>query len=91
MTVLPVDLDDQNGLAAKLLRYSTTVWASEQTGTRPMGEPNQTLEQVLASRGCYIRSDDGVDTPITHHTYMARPVTAEEFANGGHHMHSTRL
>jgi AAA domain len=77
MKVLPVDLDDQNDLAAKLLRYSTTVWASQQIGARPMGEPNQTLEQVLASGGCYIRPVNGVDTPITHHTYMARPVTAE--------------
>eukprot|EP00953_Heterococcus_sp_UTEX-ZZ885_P020937 11712-Heterococcus_DN1.PRE.2 len=83
MNVLVVDVDDQNDLAAKLLRYPTTVWASQQLGARPMGEPNQTLEQVLATGGYYIRSVNGVDTPITHHTYMARPVTDEEIAQWG--------
>jgi hypothetical protein len=83
MKVLATDVDDQNDLAAKLLRYSTTVWASQQLGARPVGDPTQTLEQVLASGGCYIRCVNGVDTPITHHTYMARPVTAAETAKWG--------
>eukprot|EP00953_Heterococcus_sp_UTEX-ZZ885_P027488 14743-Heterococcus_DN1.PRE.6 len=68
MKVLSVDLDDQNDLAGMLLRKRVHDWAGTLGDDATFDEEGQ----------FWYRTTEGYDRPITHHDYMARPVTVEE-------------
>jgi hypothetical protein len=68
LNVFSVDIDDQNDLAGMLLRKRVHDWAQTLGDDATFDEEGQFWYKTM----------EGYDRPITHHDYMARPVTVEE-------------